>query len=79
MAGLIAISLCLTVTILELLKLKQEAREEAAQKEEAAKGLNRPSFRHSHSHQVRWHTLPICRKTQPGAQINACQLSLEKD
>ena len=37
MAGLIAICLCLTVTILELMKLKREAKMEAAQKEEAAK------------------------------------------
>ena len=36
-AGLIAISLCLTVTILELMKLKREAQMEAAAKEEAAK------------------------------------------
>jgi hypothetical protein len=62
-AGLIAISLCLTVTILELLKLKREAREEAAQKEEAAKGLDGASFRHSHSHQVRGHALFCVCKT----------------
>ena len=37
MAGLIAICLCLTVTVLELMKLKREARMEAAAKEEAAK------------------------------------------
>ena len=47
-AGLIAISLCLTVTILELMKLKREALAEAAQKEEAGKTLNGPPFRHSH-------------------------------
>ena len=76
MAGLIAISLCLTVTILELLKLKREAQEEAVQKEEAAKGLDRPSFRHSHSHQVRGQTLPLCI-TQPGAQVNAEQRPLK--
>ena len=43
-AGLIAISLCLTVTILELMKLKREALAEAAQKEEAGKALNRPAL-----------------------------------
>ena len=36
-AGLIAICLCVTVTILELMKLKREAKLEEAQKEEAAK------------------------------------------
>ena len=51
-AGLIAISLCLTVTILELMKLKREALAEAAQKEEAGKALNGPPFRHSHPSQV---------------------------
>lgn len=51
-AGLIAISLCLTVTILELMKLKREALAEAAQKEEADKALNGPPFRHSHPSQV---------------------------
>ena len=48
-AGLIAISLCLTVTILELMKLKREALAEAAQKEEAGKALH---GRHSHPSQV---------------------------
>ena len=52
MAGLIAISLCLTVTILELMKLKREALAEAAQKEEVGKALNGPPFRHSHPSQV---------------------------
>lgn len=48
-AGLIAISLCLTVTILELMKLKREAQMEAEQKEEANKA---GAFRHTHSNQV---------------------------
>lgn len=51
-AGLIAISLCLTVTILELMKLKRESKLEAAQEEEAAKGMNGTPFRTSHPSQV---------------------------
>lgn len=52
-AGLIAISLCLTVTILELIKLNKEAKAEAERKEAEAEAARKFSegYRPSHAAQ----------------------------
>ena len=48
-AGFIAISLCLTVTILEMRKLKREAKEEVSKREErAARARFGTDYRPSH-------------------------------